>query len=223
MNWSKLFIQKETWSTMAFRKIEWAGQFVEIDGATLTSGFPEGGKSTKVGHGRCELESHGAFAPEARGQLRLILDGNDWWGEYANDRFAFTSGDESVRVRLDEPGITVEGGEPIRFELPRGKGNFVLCGARRGERFLGYIPASLKGGGVMSFLFGSSPANPWFIPAREPWAGKALVASAKVPPEMGKALADEGAWQALAGEEALFPALLVARAMLAALQFIRFG
>ena len=225
MNWSRLFLQKEQFATPAYKKVEWTAALVEVEGAKFGSGFAEGGKSKKLGHGRCELETQGAFAPEARGELRVTATEIDFWSEYSNDRVAFGAGEQdSIRVHLDEPSIVVEGKPVVTFEKPRGKAGFVLLGATKGDRFLGYVPASLKAAGVMSFLFGTSALTPWFIPAREPWGGKKLIESPKPPPEMGKALGDADAWKALeesAGD--LMEALLASRILFAAMQFVRYG
>ncbi|KAF0243877.1 MAG: hypothetical protein FD180_3002 [Planctomycetota bacterium] len=225
MNWSRLFLQKEQFGTSAYKKVEWTAKFVEVSGGRLDSGFAEGGKATMLGNGRCELETQGAFAPEARGELRVSMREVDFWSEFSNDRVAFGTGeDDSVRVHLDEPAIVVEGKPVVTMEKSRGKAGYVLLGATKGDRFLGYVPASLKSAGVMSFLFGTSALTPWFIPAREPWGGKKLIESSKAPPEMGKALADADAWKALeesAGD--LMEALLAARILFAAMQFVRYG
>ncbi|MEK7469461.1 MAG: hypothetical protein AAB074_18965 [Planctomycetota bacterium] len=224
MNWSRLFIQKEQFATTAYKKVEWTGAFVEIEGAKLASGFAEGGKAKKLGNGRCELETQGAFAPEARGELRVSMKEVDFWSEFSNDKVAFGAGEDSMRVRLDEPSILLEGQPVVTIEKSRGKAGYLLLGATKGDRFLGYIPASLKSAGVMSFLFGTSALTPWFIPAREPWGGKKLIEAAKVPPEMGKALGDADAWKALEDNAGnLLQALLAARILFAAMQFVRYG
>ncbi|MCC6742201.1 MAG: hypothetical protein IT452_24485 [Planctomycetia bacterium] len=224
MNWSRLFLQKEQFGTSAYKKVEWTAAFVEVEGARLDSGFPEGGKSRRLGKGRCELESQGAFAPEARGELRVAMDEVDFWSEFSNDRVAFGAGEDSLRVRIDEPSILVEGQPVVTFEKPKGKASFLLLGTTMGDRFLGYLPASLKPGGVISFLFGTSSLCPWFIPATAPFGGQKLIEASRVPPEMGKALADAAAWKSL--EEAaghLMQPLLAARILFAALQFVRYG
>jgi hypothetical protein len=224
MNWRRLFFQKEQFATTAYKKVEWTATFVDVDGAKLESGFAEGGKSTKLGTGRCELETQGAFAPEARGELHVKMREVEFWSEYSNDRVAFGDGEDSTRVHLDEPAILVEGKPVVTIEKSRGKGGFVLLGASKGDQFLGYVPASLKAAGMMSFLFGTSALTPWFIPARAPWGGKKLVESAKLPAEMGKALGDAEAWKALeesAGE--VLQALLAARILFASMQFVRYG
>ncbi len=224
MNWPRLFLQKEQYGTSAYKKVEWTATFVDVEGAKLDSGFAEGGKVRRLGKGRCELETQGAFAPEARGELRVAMDDVDFWSEFSNDKVAFAAGDDSLRVRLDEPSILADGQPVITFEKAKGKAAFLLLGASKGEQFLGYLPASLKPGGVISFIFGTSALLPWFVPARAPWGGKKLIESAKVPAEMGKALADADAWKAL--EEAagkLMEPLLAARILFAAMQFVRYG
>ncbi|MCE9584850.1 MAG: hypothetical protein K8T20_20360 [Planctomycetes bacterium] len=224
MNWSRLFLQKEQFTTTGYKKVEWVASFVEFEGGSVASGFAEGGKATKLGNGRCELESQGAFAPEARGELRAKMGDVDFWSEFSNDRVAFGAGDDSMRLHVDEPAIVRDGQPVITFEKSKGKSPFLLLGASKGEQFLGYIPASLKAGGMMSFIWGTSAGLPWFVPAREPWGGKKLIESAKIPAEMGKALGDAEAWKALetaAGD--LMQALLAARMVFPALQFVRYG
>ncbi len=224
MNWPRLFLQKEQFGTSAYKKVEWTATFVDVEGAKLESGYAEGGKVTKLGRGRCELETQGAFAPEARGELRVSMDEVDFWSEFSNDKVAFGAGEDSLRVRLDEPSIMAEGQTVITIEKSKGKAAFLLLGVSKGEQFLGYLPASLKPGGVMSFLFGTSALLPWIVPAQAPWGGKKLIESAKAPPEMGKALADAEAWKALeAAAGNLMEPLLAARILFAAMQFVRYG
>jgi len=224
MNWSQLFLQKEQFSTSGYKKVEWTAGLVGVEGAKFDGGFPAGGKVTRLGKARCELESFGAFTPEARGEMRVQAEELDFWSEYSNDKVALGAGEDSVRIRLDEPSIVVEAKPEIVFEKPRGRGAFVLLGATRGERFIGYLPISLKAGGVMSFLFGGPGLMPWFIPAAAPWGGQKLVESRNLPPEMGPALADAAAWKALEEQDGkFFEPILAARMLFAALQFIRYG
>jgi hypothetical protein len=244
MNWSRLFLQKEQFATTAYKKVEWTATFVEVDGARLESGFAEGGKVEKLGWGHCTLETLGAFAPEANGDLQVELEDfsiHDWHTPYtepgkdkkaavhagrayANDKFLVREDGGSLHVKLDEPAILLDGKPVVTLEKARGKAAFVLLGATKGDRFLGYLPAALKSTGVMSFLFGTSALTPWFVPASEPWGGKKLIEAAKPPPELGKALADATAWKAFeesAGD--LLDALLAARILFASMQFVRYG
>jgi hypothetical protein len=225
MNWPRLFLRKEQYATVAWKKVEWSATFVEVEGADTSSGFAEGGRSTKVGTGRCELEALGAFSPDAHGELRVSAGDVDLWSEFSNDKVAFGAGEDSLRIRLDEPSITLDGKPEITFEKPRGgKAGCLLLGAKRGETFLGYLPAALKAGGLMAFVFGTSALLPWFVPSRAPWGGKAVIDTSKPPPEMGKALSDPAEWKALEDNAGpFFRPMLAARILFCASRFARFG
>lgn len=223
MNWPKLFLKKETYATTGYKKVEWTATLVEVEGAKYDTGFVEGGTAKKLGTARCELEAQGAFAPECRGELRVSAEGLDFWSDYSNDKVGF-EGNDKLRVRLDEPSILLDGQPVVTIEKARGKASFLLLGVEKSGQFLGYLPASLKPGGVMTFLFGSSATTPWFVPAREPWGGKKVIEAAKAPAEIGKALADAEAWKAVeAACGDLMNALFAARMLLAALQCVRYG
>jgi hypothetical protein len=225
MNWPRLFFQKEQFGTVGYKKVEWTAALVEAEGARTDSGFAKGGRVVKVGTGRCELESFGAFAPDAHGELRVSTREFDFWSEFSNDKAAFGAGEDNLRIRLDEPSITVDGKTEIVFEKPRGgKHAFLLLGASQGDAFLGYLPASLRPGGLLSFVFGTSVLTPWFVPAAAPWGGRKLIEAKSAPPEMGGALGDEAAWKAFEERAGgLFQPILAARILFCAAQFVRFG
>lgn len=225
MHWPRLFLQKETMSTTGYKKVEWTATAVEVEGIKLDGPLPAGGKAKKIGTGRAEVESLGAFAPEARGELRIALGDLDLWSEFSNDKAALGAGEnDTLRILFDQPSIVLEGKPEIVFEKPRGRAPTLLLGATRGDTFLGYLPAALKAGGTLAFIFGTSALMPWFLPCEQPLGGQKLIEAPKIPQELLRKLGDEANWKRFedaAGK--FFEPILAARAMFTALQYVRYG